>query len=149
MRATEISPNFGKAIFNLAGTYDRQNQVPQAIAQIEQLVPFNSNNAGLAFQLGLLYYRNDQKPQAKQQLERAVTLLPNYANALWYLSLVEEEAGDIPAAIKRLELILASNPENAEVQSRLEALRRGETTIRGDVLDQEPLELPDTSQIGA
>ena len=142
-RATDLSPNFGLAIYNLGVVYDRQGQVAEAIKQLEKIAPANSNQAGLAFELGLLYYRANRKNDAFNQLERAVVLAPDYANARWYLALIYEERGNIDAAIEQLERILSVevNKGNSVVLKKLKDIRAGKIAKPPvDILKSEPIQ---------
>ena len=141
-KATDISSNFGLAIYNLGVVYDRQGKINEAISQLEKIMPFNSNQPGLAFELGLLYYRVGQKDKAFNELQRAVLLSPDFANARWYLALIYEERQNLPLAIEQLEKILSVevNKENIEVADKLKQLKNGQKTIPPKkVTDQKPL----------
>ena len=141
-KAVEISNNFGLAIYNLGIVYDRQGKINEAIGQLEKIMPFNSNQPGLAFELGLLYYRVGQKDKSFNELQRAVLLSPDFANARWYLALIYEERQDFASAIEQLEKILAveANKDNQEVQAKLTQLKNGKKTIPPKkVIDQKPL----------
>lgn len=141
-KATEISSNFGLAIYNLGVVYEREGKVREAISQLEKIIPFNSNQANLLFELGLLYYRNGEKDKSFSAFQQAVVLVPDYANAHWYLALIYEERRDIAAAIGELEKILdvEANEDNPVVISKLQDLKRGQITIPPQkVIDQKPL----------
>jgi len=141
-KATDISSNFGLAIYNLGVVYDRQGKTNQAISQLEKIMPYNSNQPGLAFELGLLYYRVGKKNEAFNELQRAVLLSPDFANARWYLAMIYEERQDIPSAIEQLEKILSTetNKDNEVVLTKLEELKNGKKTIPPKkITDQKPL----------
>lgn len=142
-RATEINRNFGVALYNLGTVYERQGKIKEAIVQLEKIMPFNANNAGLAFELGLLYYRDNKKDFSLQQMQRAVTIAPNYSNALWYLALIYEERNELPKAIENIEKILVQeqNKDNELVKQKLADLKAGKRSIPPEkVIDQKPLE---------
>lgn len=140
-KAIEISNNFGQAIYNLGGVYDRQGRVGEAVKQLEKLASANNNQPGLMFELGLLYYRANRKNDAFNQLERAILLAPEYSNARWYLALLYEERNELSAAIEQLEKILSieANKNNKEVANKLEQLRSGKRSTPPDVLGHRPL----------
>jgi len=141
-QALELSSNFGLAVYNLGSVYERQGKLNEAIKQLETVVPFNSNQPGLAFELGLLYYRANRKNEALEQLQRAVVLSPDYANARWYLALIYEERQQLDQAIGQLERIISVevNKDNPTVIQKLTELRAGKVSIPpGNVLDQKPL----------
>lgn len=142
-RATELSSNFGLAIYNLGVVYERQGELAEAIQQLERIAPANSNQPGLAFELGLLYYRAGRKDDAFNALQRAVVLAPDYSNARWYLALILEERKDLDGAIEQLERILTveANQNNPIVLEKLKELQAGKISIPpGNVLDQEPIQ---------
>jgi len=141
-KAVDLSGNFGLAIYNLGTVYDRLGKVPEAIAQLEKIAPYNSNQPTLAFELGLLYYRNNQKDKAFAQLQSAVLLSPDFANAHWYLGLLYEERVDIPNAIAEMQKILNTNTnkDNQTVLTKLDELQRGKKTVPPKkVVDQKPI----------
>lgn len=141
-KAIEISDSFGLAIYNLGSVYDRMGKVREAIAQLEKIAPYNSDQPTIAFQLGLLYYRDNQKDKSFDQLQRAVLLSPDFANARWYLGLIYEERQDIPNAIDQMQKILATdaNKDNQAVLNKLDELQNGKRTLPPKkVLDQKPL----------
>lgn len=141
-KATDISSNFGLAIYNLGVVYDRQGKLNEAIGQLEKIMPYNSNQPGLAFELGLLYYRVGQKDKAFNELQRAVLLSSDFANARWYLALIHEERQDFASAIEQLEKVLSieANKDNAEVLTKLQQLKNGQKTFPPKkVTDQKPL----------
>lgn len=141
-RSTELSTNFGLAIYNLGVVYERQGRLTEAIQQLEKVAPANSNQPGLAFELGLLYYRAGRKDEALNALRGAVVLAPEYSNARWYLALILEERKDLDGAIQQLERILDIdvNKDNPVVVAKLNELKTGKNKIPPDrVLDQQPL----------
>ncbi|MDO8496331.1 MAG: tetratricopeptide repeat protein [bacterium] len=141
-KSTDLSSNFGLAIYNLGVVYERQGELTEAIQQLEKVAPANSNQPGLAFELGLLYYRAGRKDDAFNALQRAVVLAPDYSNARWYLALILEERKDLDGAIQQLQRILDVdvNKDNPEVMQKLDELRTGTNKTPPDkVLDQQPL----------
>lgn len=139
-RALEKSPSFGRAIYNRAAVYDRQNRVQEAINDLERIAPANANNATLMFELGILYLRDGRNDDAFGAMQRAVLLSPQYANARWYLALLLEERGEIDAALVHLKEILKSNEDHPVLLEKIAQLEAGEQTVPPEeVIDQEPL----------
>lgn len=132
-KAIAMSPNFGLAIYNLGTVYAQENKLPEAIKQLEKIVPFNSDQPNLLFQLGLLYYQNAQHDKAFTTMQQVLVLSPDFANAHWYLSLMYEERKDIPNAIDQLNKILSveGNKDNQTVKDRLTQLQKGQTAPTG------------------
>ena len=129
-KALEISENYGLAIYNLGAVYEAQGRLPESIKQLERVVPHNSDQPNLWFELGLLYYRNNQKDNAFQAFQRVLVIEPNFANARWYLSLIYEERKDASSAINEIQKILTveANKDNQAVIQRLEQLQKGVPT---------------------
>lgn len=141
-KTTELSNNFGLAVYSLGLVYERKGELAEAIAQLEKVAPANSNLPSLAFELGLLYYRAGRKDDALNALQRAVLLASDYANARWYLALIYEERSDLDAAIDQLEKILnvEINKDHPVVLGKLKELQAGKVKIPpGNVLDQAPI----------
>lgn len=139
--AITLSDTYGLAIYNLGAVYERQNKVPEAIAQLEKIAPYNSNEPTLMFQLGLLYVRAGRKDDARAAFGQAVLLAPQYANARWYLALLLEDKGDIAGALLQLLEIQKTNPDNAALQQKISQLQQGQRAIPpGKVIDSKPLQ---------
>ncbi|MDP3953801.1 MAG: tetratricopeptide repeat protein [bacterium] len=136
----KLNNNNGRSLYNLAAVYERQGNLPQAIAQLDKLRVSNPSDPSLVFTLGLLYYRNNQKNEAFNSWQQAVNLFPDYSNARWYLSLVYEERGDLDNALAQVVEIDKLNPNNTLVLQRITQLEAGKRIIPpGNVLDQQPL----------
>ncbi len=139
--AIEKSNTFGLAIYNLGAAYDREGKVKEAIAQLEKIAPYNTDQPTLMFELGLLYVRAGQKASAIAAFQRAVLLAPQYANARWYLALLLEDKGDISGALAQLREIQKTNEDSAVVQQKIEQLEAGQRQIPPEkVIDTKPLE---------
>lgn len=136
----EKSPSFGRAIYNLGAVYERQGRVSEAIEQLEQVAPFNTNDASLMFELGLLYIRNNDNDDALTVLRRAVLLSPDFANARWYLALLLEDEGDLEGALTHLYAIRENNPDAELLLQKIAQLEAGnELEPPVDVIENEPL----------
>jgi len=121
--------------------YDRQNRIPEAIKQLEQLIPANPNVPTLIFELGLLYARDNRLDDAMTALQRAVLLAPDYANARWYLALLMEEKGDITGALEQLRAIREKNADNEALNAKITQLESTPpVTAEGGAIDTEPLQ---------
>ncbi len=139
-KAIDAADSFGLAIYNLAIVYDRQGRINDSIKQLEKILPYNTDQPAILFELGLLYYRANRKNEAFGAFDRAVVLSPEFANARWYLALLYEERRDLPSAIAQLEKILETNKDNQTVLVKLQELQKGKTEIPpGKITDQKPL----------
>ena len=140
VKAIELYPNYGDALYNLAALYEREGKLRQSIVNLEKAVRTSSDNPSLVFQLGLLYYRNNQKDAALNSWTRAVEISPSFSNARWYLSLILEERGRIDEALDQVREIEKYNKDNDLVKKRISDLSQGKRLIPpAKVLDQKPL----------
>lgn len=119
--------DYAPAHFYLAATLDRQGKIAEAITKMEAVMQYNPQDIGALFQLSLLYLKNKEISKAETALVRSVQLAPNYANAHWYLASIYESRKEFDKAIAEIEAVLATNPDNADVEKRLEALRAGKS----------------------
>ncbi len=129
--ATKLKPTYAPAHFQLAMTFERQGHLDEAISKMQSVAQYNQLDVGVHFQLGMLYLQRDgagDRDRAQEAFERAVNLAPNYANAHWFLASIFEQEGDLAAAVREVEVVLALNPGNEIVESRLERLLKGQIT---------------------
>lgn len=134
-------PSYGWSIYNLGAVYDRQGKASDAIAQLERIAPYNADHPTLMFELGLLYLRVGNRASAELALSRTVLLAPQYANARWYLGLLLEEKGDIKGALEQFREILKNNPENKDLQSKIDLLASGQApAVSPSPIDTKPIQ---------
>ena len=123
-KAIALKLDYLPARYYLGIVYERQRNIPSAIAELENVLRINNKDVGVAFELAILYYRNDQKDQSLSLLEQIVTKFDaNNANAKWYLSAMYEERGRYDDAIKQLEDLAKLYPDNGAVKQRLTILQ--------------------------
>jgi len=123
-KAITLKLDYLPARYYLGIVYERQRNIPSAIAELENVLRINNKDVGVAFELAILYYRNDQKDQSLSLLEQIVTKFDaNNANAKWYLSAMYEERGRYDDAIKQLEDLAKLYPDNGAVKQRLTILQ--------------------------
>lgn len=123
--AIEIKSDYAPAHYYLAGAYERQGNLTDAISRMESLRNAHKLDIGIAFQLGLLYMRQGKIDEARAELERSLTIAPNYSNALWYLSAIYEQAGEKQKSLDALEKVKELNPNNSLVDQRIERVNTG------------------------
>lgn len=128
LTAIALKSDYAVAHYYLALLRERQGQLAEAVKGLELVVSQAPNDVGVGLQLGLLYLRQGKNDLAQVELQRVIELAPAYANAHWYLSVVFEQKGDLAKAIAEVEQVLATNPENVTVQTRLDRLQAGQTS---------------------
>ncbi|MEW6278379.1 MAG: tetratricopeptide repeat protein [Candidatus Eremiobacterota bacterium] len=92
----------------------------QVLSRAVEAVP---DNADLRFQLARVLLEQSSFQEASEQLDQAVRLNPMHAPALGYRGYVELAQGQFAEGIPWLERSLAVDPDQPEVQGRLERAR--------------------------
>ncbi|HZO91098.1 MAG TPA: tetratricopeptide repeat protein [Chthonomonadaceae bacterium] len=75
-RAVQISPNWGKARFELGRIYMRLNRIPEAIAQYREAVRSEPLSGRNHYQLAQLLMRQGQMEEGKREMAEAQRLIP-------------------------------------------------------------------------
>ncbi|MFZ2681736.1 MAG: tetratricopeptide repeat protein [Patescibacteria group bacterium] len=128
--AIALKSNYPLAQYYLALLKERQGDYAEAVRGLEYVKSQVPGDVGVGLRLGLLYLRQGKQDLAQVELQRVVNLAPDYANAHWYLSVAFEQKGDLTSAIAEVEKVLATNPDNVSVKTRLERLKAGETSAQ-------------------
>ncbi|HCC83528.1 TPA: hypothetical protein DEP96_01630 [Candidatus Uhrbacteria bacterium] len=140
LSAQKLKPDYAPAGYYLAGVYERQGKLADAIAGLEAIRNSNLNDVGVGVQLALLYLKQGKNTLAQDELTRVLDISSDYADAHWYLATIFENQGDLERAIIQVEAVAAANPDNELVKTRLSRLRQG----LADKLLPPPLETPTT-----
>ncbi len=121
-RAVMLKRDYAPAHYWIAAVLVRRGKTSDAIAKLEAVRNYNPKDLGVGFQLAILYYQNGQKDKSIAELGRLIQVEPHYANARWYLAAMYEEQGQIDSAIAQIEAVKKDNPDNPDVQKRLDDL---------------------------
>jgi tetratricopeptide (TPR) repeat protein len=84
--------------------------------------------------LGKCHYDREEKDQARTAFQKVLSLDENNLVALKYLGMILVEHGDQAAAMEHFKHILALDPDNLEIRSKLENLQQQEI----ETADSEP-----------
>ncbi len=122
-KAKELKPDYVDASIQMALISERENNLSEAVKQMEDLASAYPFNAEVLFQLGRLYFNNNQLDEAISQFEKVISLMPNHSNTHYSLGIAYQKKGEIGKAIAEFEKVLELNPGNPDVQARLEELR--------------------------
>lgn len=123
-KAKELKSDYIDARLQLVLLDERENNLEEAVKKLESLAQDFPLNIEIAFQLGRLYYNTEKIDQAISQLESLVRIFPNHSNARYVLGLAYQKKGEIDQAIAQFEKVLEMNPENQDVISKLEELKK-------------------------
>ncbi|MFA5854253.1 MAG: tetratricopeptide repeat protein [Patescibacteria group bacterium] len=122
-KALALKQDYAAANYWMALLLQSEGKSGEAAAKLESVRNSNPNDLGVGFQLAILYYQNKETDKAIAELRRVIGLEPQYSNARWYLAAMLEEKGDLDGAIGHIEEVLKANPDNADVQKRLDDLK--------------------------
>ncbi len=122
--AIQAKQDYAPAHYALGILFERQGHLKDAITKLEQVLAVNKQDVGVGFQLSILYYRNGNYDKAQYVLEQIEHVDPTFANAPWYLASLYADAGRLDDAIAQLQSLKKMYPDNADVQTRLDALQK-------------------------
>lgn len=123
--AIALKPDFTEGYFDLSHLYEKQNDLDHAIDVYEQYRSFDARNADVLYELGRLYY-NRKKEGDDKKAEKiwflALEIHPNSSNTLYSLGLLYERRGERPLAKEYFQKVKVLNPENKDIDRKLQAL---------------------------
>lgn len=125
MTAIALKSDYAPAYYVLSAARERQGNLVEAVRALEYARALSPDDVGVGLKLGILYLRQGKNAQAQMELQRVLELAPAYADAHWYLSVAFEQSGDLVNAIAEVEAVLGTNPDNANVKTRLDRLKAG------------------------
>lgn len=132
-KAAEMKKNYSEAKLVLAQIYDREGWTNEAVKFSEEAVLANPEGMGELFELGYLYYKGGRYSDAKIVFQKLVNLYPTYSNGRYFLGLIYDKEGNKQKAIAEFEILVALNPENAEVKRILENLKAGRAAFEAEI----------------
>ncbi|MCX6762746.1 MAG: tetratricopeptide repeat protein, partial [Candidatus Moranbacteria bacterium] len=135
-KAVELKSNYIPAQFMIAVVLQRQGEIDQAIAKLEESQKMNPRDTGISFQLGVLYFQTGKYDQARVALENTVKLAENYSNAMYFLGLTYDKLGNRQLALEQFQKVSELNPDNADVKKIVSNLQAGKKALDG--LEQVP-----------
>jgi Flp pilus assembly protein TadD len=127
--ATELKADYLDAYVGLAGVYEQQNKLDDAVETYKLALSNGGvSEASILYDFGrILYNRNKDKDRddAEALWKEAVRLQPNYSNALYSLGLLYEAEGNKAEALQYYYKVKDLNPDNKDVASKIRSLVGG------------------------
>ena len=133
-RAVALKPDYLAAHYYLALLYETKKQFSEALNEISLAYQIAPQNQDIIYELGRISY-NKAMAEAPSDLSNnldfkrgldAFNLVlganPNHANALYSLSLAYENLGEISQALEKLRQVQALNPDNEQVNQKIQSL---------------------------
>ncbi|MDD5252242.1 MAG: tetratricopeptide repeat protein [Patescibacteria group bacterium] len=147
-KAIDLKSDYAPARYQLSLALDAQGKLKDAIKKMEEVASLANQDVGVGFQLALMYFRDDRKEEAIKLMDSVVRLSPDFSNARWYLAAMYEAKGDLGSldlAIKQIEEVKKLNPDNADIQKKLDDLNAKKAAPQQSAAGQQlpqPVEQP-------
>jgi len=120
-KAKELKPDFYDSTIIMALILEQEKNLADAIKLLEEVeIP----TAEVLYQKGRLYFNNQETDKAIGIFEALVAQIPNYSDARYSLALAYQRKGEKAKAIAELEKVLEINPGNADIQAKLDELKK-------------------------
>ncbi|MDO8474229.1 MAG: tetratricopeptide repeat protein [bacterium] len=123
-KAAALKADYVEAQLQLALIFEKEKDVPGAIAKIKAIALQYPLDAESLFQLGRLQYNNGQVQEAVSQFEQVLLLAPANSNARFALGVALEKQGKIEQAVQEFKRVLELNPGNEAVLQKLQGLEK-------------------------
>jgi tetratricopeptide (TPR) repeat protein len=123
-KARDLKPDFVQAQIQEALIKERENNLDEAVKQMEEIVTNYPLNIEARFQLGRLYYNKNRIDDAISQFKNVIALFPNHSNSLYSLGVCYLQKGDKEKALSYFEKVLKLNPNNQDVIQKIEQIKR-------------------------
>ncbi|MFZ0960013.1 MAG: tetratricopeptide repeat protein [Terriglobia bacterium] len=121
-------PNYWNATYNLAYTYYRMGNMPEAEKYFLQAIRIDPNKAGDYFYLGMTRFKSGRTAEAIPCLQQAIAILPNGFVYHFALGMMLKTQGDLTGALREFKQELENYPREQgvaaqanEVESQLRA----------------------------
>ena len=123
-KAVELKSDYTDAAIQLALMYEGENNLTEAIRQMETLAANYPFDAEVLFQAGRLCFNDNQIDKAISYFEAVVNLMPNHSNGHYSLGVAYQKKGQTSKAVQEFEKVLELNPGNQDVQAKLDQLKK-------------------------
>ncbi len=123
--AIRLKIDSAEGYFDLSRLYEKQNDLDHAIDVFEKYRTIDAKNPDVLYELGRLYY-NRKKDGDDKKAEKtwllALQIAPNASNTLYSLGLLYERRGENILAKEYLKKVKVLNPNNKDLEKKLQSL---------------------------
>jgi len=119
-----LAESSGAALGRLGWEAIRAGQIKEASRLFHDAIAENAHDATLFLGAGLAAHLQGQEMEARTALQEAVRLNPKLTAAALLLGDVTYRMGDLETAVRTYEAALEVEPNNAQIQGRLESWRK-------------------------
>jgi protein O-mannosyl-transferase len=116
-------PNYWTPTYNLALTYYKLGNLPEAEAYFRQAIHINPHNPDQYFYLGMTRFKAGQSIDATACLRQAIAIRPTGYAYHFALGMILQTQGDLPAALREFKEELANNPQEHGAEIQIEDLK--------------------------
>jgi tetratricopeptide (TPR) repeat protein len=113
-----VTRDNAEARYNLGRSYLQENQVPEALSNLERAVALDPHDARFLNDLGMALARARRRQEAVGMFRRAISLEEDYADPYLNLAMLELARNDRAAAQSVYESLRRVSPENARQLER-------------------------------
>jgi tetratricopeptide (TPR) repeat protein len=124
-KLTEVvnqNPNYWAAIYNLALTYYKMGNLPEAEKYFLEAIRVNPHRADEHFYLGMTWFKSGQTDQAIASLRQAIAINPAGFAYHFALGMMLETRGDLAGALQEFKEELAINPEQQAAAAQIKVI---------------------------
>lgn len=125
-QAIAIRPGFAEAHFLRSIILAGGGDFAEAVLSAEAAVRLAPQDPLAWYNLGAVLYAEGSYEKAAPALQQAIVLRADYADALFMLSLSFERMGRTEESLLLLRRVRELNPDNAELNAKIESLEAGE-----------------------
>jgi CheY-like chemotaxis protein len=120
-----LQPGDSRALLDAALAHLRENRIDEATAKLQEILDTDGQSplaVWARYYLGQVQQHRGQAQEAAESFAACLTQEPAFWRAHVRLGLMHEQ-GDPPRALKHFERALALNPNQADLQGRIEKLK--------------------------
>ncbi len=130
--AVNYNPTYWTPTYNLALTYYKIGNIPEAERYFLRAIQINPNKSDEYFYLGMTRFKTGHTPEAIASLRQAIAIHPNGFAYHLALGLMLKTQGDLTGALQEFKVELANNPgqkaavgQVQEIENQLQAQHGG------------------------
>lgn len=122
-KAQAANPKSGEVAHALALSLIRQKRIPEALAKLREAAALDPNDPRFAYVYAIALHDTGQPEAAIDVLRGVLTRRPYDRNSLMALANYELAAQDFSNALTHVETLAKLEPDNAQIQGLLKALK--------------------------
>ncbi|MDR3674425.1 MAG: tetratricopeptide repeat protein [Acidobacteriota bacterium] len=118
------NPNNWTAIYDLAFTYYKMGNMPEAERYFLQSIRLNPNKPDQYFYLGMARFKSGRTAEAIDPVRQAIVIRPNGFAYHFALGVMLKTLGDLPGALQEFKMELANNPGEQAAAAQVDEIEK-------------------------